>query len=137
MGNPVKVLAVDDEKDVLFIVSAALKAEGYSVATASNGFEALEQASKECPDIIVLDVMMPKMDGFETLVKLREMDATRNVPVVMLTGLSERDKKLDAIDHGVQHYIVKPFEVHDLIAKLQNALAESKRAEEELPDFDE
>lgn len=137
MAEKVKVLAVDDEKDVLFIVSAALKSEGYEVVTASNGFEALEAAARENPDIIVLDVMMPKMDGFETLKKLREQDGTRDIPVVMLTGLSDREKKLDAIDYGVQHYIVKPFEVHDLISTLQRALAESKRARQELPNFDE
>ena len=136
MSEKIKVLAVDDEKDVLFIVSTALKAEGYEVHTAADGAECLELATQNPPDIIVLDVMMPKMDGFETLEKLREMDATREIPVVMLTGLSERDKKLEAIDHGVLHYIVKPFEIHNLIAKLQMALKEAERVKNELPDFE-
>lgn len=125
MSKPIKVLAVDDEKDVLFIVTTALKNEGFEVTTASNGVECLKKVEEEDFDAIVLDVMMPQMDGFETLDNLNKDPRTAKIPVIMLTGLSEKSKKRDAIDAGTLYYIVKPFEILDLVSKIRLAIEES------------
>ena len=126
MAKEYTVLAVDDEPDVLLFVKAALRAEGYRVLTAANGREALAQARSEKPDLVLLDVMMPGMDGFEVLERLRQNEATLGIPVIMLTILTERERKLLAIKRGVQYYITKPFEVQDLITKVRLAIGEGR-----------
>lgn len=116
------VLAVDDENDVLLIIKTSLEAEGFDVLSASNGPDALEIAKQSVPDLIVLDLMMPEMDGFEVIDKLKGNDVTRDISVIVLTGVAEREKIQYALDKGVQYYIVKPFEHVDLISKVQLAL---------------
>lgn len=116
-----KVLAVDDESDILLIVRAALQSEGIEVATASNGEDGLATAAEFMPDVIILDVMMPAMDGFEVVERLRANDKTRDIPVVMLTGVSERGRVKNALDSGVSHYLVKPFEIHELLSTVERA----------------
>jgi len=122
MKRQYTVLAVDDENDVLLIVKTALQAEGYRVLTAPDGPEALKTAREEKPDLVLLDVMMPGMDGFEVLDKLREDEATCMIPIIMLTGLSERDRKRSAIERGIKYYIVKPFDFQDLVSKVRLAI---------------
>lgn len=117
-----KILVVDDESDVLLIVKTGLQAEGYDVLTASNGPDGLAAAKESSPDLILLDIMMPGMDGFETLQKLKEDDETCAIPVIMLTGLSERAKIQQALVSGIQFYVVKPFEFEDLVQKVRTAL---------------
>lgn len=118
------ILAVDDEMDVLLIVKTALECEGYKVITASNGFEALAAAEDQKPDLIVLDIMMPEMNGFEVLDNLRKNDSTLNIPVIMLTGVSEMVKKKEALDKGITYYINKPFDYQQLISKVKMAIEE-------------
>jgi DNA-binding response OmpR family regulator len=120
-----KILAVDDESDLLLIIKTALFSEGFNVVTATNGPDAIAMAQDEKPDLMILDIMMPEMNGFEVLKHLREIEATQNIPVIMLTGLSEREKIRDALNAGIDYYIVKPFEFHDLISKVKIALAET------------
>jgi DNA-binding response OmpR family regulator len=120
-----KILAVDDESDLLLIIKTALFSEGFNVVTATNGPDAIAMAQDEKPDLMSLDIMMPEMNGFEVLKHLREIEATQNIPVIMLTGLSEREKIRDALNAGIDYYIVKPFEFHDLISKVKIALAET------------
>ena len=122
MDKPYTVLAVDDESDVLLFVKTALQTDGYLVLTASDGPTALELARSETPDVIVLDIMMPGMDGFQVLDELRKQETTRAIPVVMLTILQERERKIAAIERGVEYYVTKPFEVHDLLAKVRIAI---------------
>jgi len=117
-----KILVVDDEPDVLLIVKTGMQAEGYDVVTASNGLDALAMVKEEKPDVVILDVMMPLMDGFEVLAKLKEDDATAAVPVIMLTGLSERSKIQKALISGIHFYVVKPFEFEELIQKVRTVL---------------
>ena len=117
-----KVLAVDDEPDVLLIIKTGLEMEGYDVVTATDGEEALASAREEKPDLILLDVMMPKLDGFEVLAKLKEDEATATIPVIMLTGLSDRGKIQKALISGIQWYVVKPFDFDDLLGKVREAL---------------
>ncbi|MCL5269196.1 MAG: response regulator [bacterium] len=116
------ILAVDDEPDVLLIVKTALESEGYQVVTASNGPDALALAVEMTPDLILLDVMMPGMSGFEVLRNLKAGDATGTIPVIMLTGVSERSMIQEALSSGTDYYIVKPFEFHDLLGKVNDAL---------------
>jgi DNA-binding response OmpR family regulator len=125
-----KILAIDDENDVLVIIKSALKSEGYDVVTANNGYDGLAIAQDEKPDLILLDLMMPEMDGFEVLENLRDNDTTMDIPVIVLTGLSERGKIREALDKGVDYYIVKPFEYHDLISKVKLAIEDAEEQEE-------
>jgi len=119
---PKKIMAVDDENDVLLVVKTALQTEGFDVVTASSGPEALEKVFDETPDLVILDVMMPGMTGFEVLQTLRADDRTARTPVIMLTGLSEKSKIKEALAAGTDYYIVKPFDFQDLLTKVQIAL---------------
>ena len=119
-----KILAVDDETDVLVIIKHALEGEGYAVVTASNGVDALAVAEEEIPDLILLDVMMPRMDGFEVLDNLRKNEKTLDIPVVMLTGVVETLKKKEALDKGITYYITKPFDYQMLVSKVKMAIEE-------------
>ncbi|MGB9692003.1 MAG: response regulator [Candidatus Sumerlaeaceae bacterium] len=126
MGKKRKILAVDDELDLLLIIKTALSSEGFEVITATNGPDALAMAEDEKPDLIILDVMMPEMNGFEVLQALRESVTTERIPVIMLTGVSEREKIRDALSAGIDYYIVKPFQLHDLVAKVNLAIADAE-----------
>jgi CheY-like chemotaxis protein len=120
------ILAVDDESDVLLIIKTALISEGYDVLTASNGPDALAIAGERVPDLMILDVMMPEMTGFEVLKNLRDKPATEAIPVIMLTGVSDKNKIREALASGIQYYVVKPFEFHDLMSKVKLVLADKE-----------
>ena len=117
-----RILAVDDEPDVLSLVKLALKTEGYEVLTATNGKDALDIANKEKPDAIVLDIMMPEMNGMEVFQILRESDETSDIPVIMVTGVSEKENIKNMLDQGVNYYILKPFDFTDLASKIGIAI---------------
>ncbi len=119
-----KILVADDEPDVLLIIKTGLTMEGFDVVTAANGRDALLTATEEMPDLIILDVMMPYLSGFEVLEKLKENDATAPIPVIMLTGLSDRESIQQALLAGSDRYIVKPFEFSDLLQKVKISLKE-------------
>jgi len=120
-----KILAVDDESDVLLIVKTGLQSEGFEVVTATNGPDALEAVKQENPDLVILDFMMPGLNGFEVLKRLKADDETCMIPVIMLTGVSERRKIQEALISGTDFYVVKPFEFLDLIQKVRMALNQS------------
>lgn len=128
MSSTKHILAVDDENDVLLIVKTALTSAGFQVTTAPGGPEALEHLEEITPDLIILDMMMPEMTGFDVLEKIRENSRTAAIPVIMLTGTSDKDKIREAIEVGVAYYIVKPFEFHDLVSKVNLAIADSESA---------
>jgi two-component system, OmpR family, response regulator MprA len=119
------ILAVDDESDVLLLLKTALMSEGFVVMTATNGHDAISMARETTPNLIILDLMMPELSGFETLKQLRDGSATQLVPVIMLTGVSDKGKIREAIDLGINYYLVKPFEFHDLVAKVKLAIQDS------------
>lgn len=123
-----KILAVDDENDILLIVKTALESEGFEVEAASSGEDALSIVEKFAPDCIVLDMMMPGMDGLATLEGFRTKKNTQTTPVIMLTGVSERGKIVESLNKGIAYYIVKPFECDDLINKVNTAINESSGA---------
>ena len=123
-----KVLVIDDENDILLIIKSALHEEGYEVVTANNGYDGLALAEDASPDLIILDIMMPEMDGFEVLQQLKENEKTAQIPVVILTGLSSKDKIREALNKGIDYYIVKPFEYQDLVSKVKIAIDDAERS---------
>ena len=104
-----KILAVDDEKHILRLVQVNLERQGFEVVTAGDGKEALEKVASEQPDLVVLDVMMPYMDGFEVLQTLRRNAATREIPVIMLTAKAQDADVFKGWQSGVDLYLTKPF----------------------------
>ena len=120
-----KILAVDDENDALLILKTSLGGEGYNVITATNGYDALALAQEEKPDLIILDLLMPEMDGFEVLQELKSSDTTGEIPVIVVSGVSEREKIKGALAKGIDYFIIKPFDYSDLISKVRMALGEA------------
>jgi len=121
------VLVVDDEPRIIEAVSMNLELEGYQVCSASNGYEALKRLTKDLPDLVILDVMMPEMDGFETLNKIREVST---VPVIMLTVRGEEIDKVRGLNLGADDYVTKPFSPKELVSRVRAAL---RRAEMPTP----
>ena len=106
---PKKILVVDDEKHIVRLVQANLDRAGYTVVTANDGKEALQKVADENPDLVVLDVMMPYMDGFEVLQNLRRNPSTRDIPVIMLTAKAQDADVFKGWQSGVDCYLTKPF----------------------------
>ena len=113
------ILVVDDEPRIIEVVSMNLELESYQVLGASNGYEALKKVTKELPDLVILDVMMPEMDGFETLKRIREVST---VPVIMLTVRGEEIDKVKGLDLGADDYVTKPFGPKELVSRVRAAL---------------
>jgi len=111
-----KILAVDDERHIVRLVQVNLERQGYQVVTAYDGKEALEKVEAEKPDLVVLDVMMPYMDGFEVLQNLRKNPNTRDIPVIMLTAKAQDADVFRGWQSGVDCYLTKPFNPMELIA---------------------
>jgi two-component system KDP operon response regulator KdpE len=117
------ILVVDDEVSIIRFVSAHLRKEGYEIITASNGEEALLLAEEENPTLVLLDIMMPKMDGFEVCRRLREWS---QVPIIMLSVKGEESDKVKCLDLGADDYVTKPFGGEELLARVRAVL---RRAE--------
>lgn len=117
-----KVLIVDDEIDILDLLEYNLEKEGYKVLRAMDGDEAIKIAAKQKPDLILLDIMMPKLDGIETCRQLRELPQLKNVYIVFLTARSEEYSELAGFDAGADDYIPKPIKPRVLISRLKAIL---------------
>jgi two-component system, OmpR family, alkaline phosphatase synthesis response regulator PhoP len=117
-----KVLVVDDEVYILHILDFSLGAEGYEVVTAANGEQAIEKAINEKPDLIVMDIMMPKLDGYETCKRLKEMPETKSIPILLLTAKGRDVDRQKGFDVGADDYITKPFSPNKLINRVQEIL---------------
>jgi len=113
-----KILSVDDSSSIRKMVEFSLKSKGYLVTTAENGLEALELLAQDQFDAVILDINMPRMDGFECLKRTRANEAYAAIPVVMLTTEGQEQDKEKALALGAQHYLVKPFKPSELIAKV-------------------
>lgn len=120
------VLVVDDDPDILQFVSMNLEMEGFVVATAATGAAALESAAEQVPDLILLDVMMPEMDGLAALAALRAQPLTANVPIVLLTAKALAQDRIAGLNQGADDYIAKPFDVEELVARVQTVLRRSR-----------
>ena len=114
-----KILVVDDEDDILHFLELVLREKGYDVATASGGHEALTKAQIEQPNLILLDIMMPQMDGWEVLKLLRVDEETADIPVAMLSARTEAKDRVLGLQEGAIDYICKPFSLQDLLAKIE------------------
>ena len=117
-----RILVVDDEPHSVKMVESRLRANGYDVITAGNGAEGLEKARKEAPDLILLDIVMPQMNGHETLSKLKESSETKSIPVIMFTSKGQVDDVERATYGGAIDYIVKPFDPIMMLNKIKKAL---------------
>ena len=121
-----KILVVDDEINITQILEFSIGAEGYEVITAANGEEAIDKARREQPDLIILDIMMPKIDGYEACRILKANPLTKNIPVVLLTAKGrDIDKKL-GYEVGATDYIVKPFSPNKLVDRIHQLLVGSR-----------
>lgn len=116
------VLAADDEEDILELIVFRLERSGYTVLQAHDGAEALDLARSAKPDLAVLDVMMPKMDGFELTRRLREDEATSRMPIILLTARSQESDIQRGFDSGADDYLRKPFSPQELRARVQAIL---------------
>ncbi len=121
-----RILVVDDEEDVLKTVSFRLESFGYEVITAKDGMEGLEKARNGSPDLIVLDLMLPKIDGYKVCVLLKNDKRYSRIPIVMFTAKAgDADKKM-GLDLGADAYIMKPFEPEELLKTIDVLLGEKK-----------
>jgi len=120
-----KILVVDDEALLVKGIRFNLQNEGYEVITGSNGLEAVALVQEQQPDLVVLDVMMPEMDGLTACSKIREFS---NVPIIMLTAKTDDMDKLIGFDHGVDDYLTKPFNILELKARIRALLRRSRAA---------
>lgn len=128
-----KILVVDDEKLLVKGIKFNLENDGYEVVTGCDGMEAVELAASESPDLIVLDLMMPRLDGLEACGKIREFS---DVPIIILTAKADDMDKLMGFEHGADDYLTKPFNILELKARIKALLRRSKsgRRQEEKPD---
>jgi two-component system response regulator VicR len=121
-----KIMVVDDEPDVVDLVKLVLESDGFNVVTAYSGKEALEKINKEMPDLVLLDIMMPGMDGWEVYSRIRANPKTKDIPVAMLTAKSQSiDKMIGLHVVKVNDYITKPFGRSELLERVKRILKEN------------
>jgi PleD family two-component response regulator len=117
-----KIFIVEDDLDLSEMLSAYFRVQGYEVATASRGEDAVEAIGEDIPDVAVLDIRLPDIDGYEVCRRLRRTRRTQNLPVIFLTEKRERDDKLAGLELGAVDYITKPFDIQELRLRVRNAL---------------
>ena len=117
--NPKKILVVDDEVDLVKTVQFSLELEGYKVLVSYNGEDALNQARKENPDLIILDLMLPKLDGYKVCRLLKFDERYKHIPILMLTAKTQEKDKVLGIETGADEYITKPFDMDELMEKIK------------------
>lgn len=117
-----KILIVDDEPKNIKLIVAILKNYGYSFETAENGLEALEKTEKFSPDLILLDVMMPEMDGYEACRRLKENPETQHIPVVIVTSLADRESRIKGLESGANDFLTKPVDSTEITLRTKNLL---------------
>ena len=121
--NPKKILLVDDEVDLVETVRFPLEMEGYHVLVSYNGEDALNQARKENPDLILLDLMLPKLDGYKVCRLLKFDERYKHIPILMLTAKTQEKDKVLGLETGADEYITKPFEMYYLMEKVKEYLS--------------
>ena len=121
-----KILIVDDEKELVKLVTFNLTIAGYEALSANNGIEALEICESEKPALIILDIMLPRIDGWEVCRRLKQNSKTSNIPIIMLSALSEVDDKLKGFDLGTDDYVTKPFSPRELVVRVKRVLARAE-----------
>ncbi len=131
MSASAQILVVDDELPLRNFISRNLSARGFQVSSAANGLEAIAVFSTEAPDLIILDIMMPEMDGLETCRRIRQ---TSTVPILVLTALGDEASKVKALDLGADDYLTKPFGVKELLARVRAILRRASWESNALPE---
>jgi len=117
-----KILIADDDVELTDTIAMRLEALGYSVTSVNEGLRVLNRAQEELPNLIILDLQMPSGQGQTILQKIRDNQKTAHIPVIVLSGLDDPQTIQEVLSHGAQHYIVKPYEVEDLIKKIKICL---------------
>jgi DNA-binding response OmpR family regulator len=117
-----KILVVEDDADLVDLLAFNLKKAGFAIGTAIDGVEAIKKARSLQPDLILLDLMLPELDGFAVCETLRRNAATASTPIIMLTALSSELARLAGMESGANEYITKPFNLKDLLARIKQAL---------------
>jgi two-component system alkaline phosphatase synthesis response regulator PhoP len=120
--NPKKILIVDDEVDLVETVRFPLEMEGFNVLVSYNGEDALNKARKESPDLIILDLMLPKLDGYKVCRLLKFDEKYKHIPILMLTAKTQEKDKILGMETGADEYITKPFEMDELLEKVKTYL---------------
>ncbi len=118
-----KILVVDDEVDVQNILSFRLEINGFSVVVASDGEGALEKIKSESPDLVLLDLMLPKINGFEVCRMVKFDDKHKTLPIIILSALDKEDDRKKALESGADAYFLKPFDLEGLLSKIRDLLA--------------
>ena len=120
------VLVVEDEEAVSYVIRRCLETSGFAVIEARDGETALKLVEEESPDLILLDVKIPRMDGFEVCRRIKEDLRFQHIPILMLTALTEQDERVKGLDLGASDYVVKPFNVQELLARVRTTLRRSR-----------
>jgi two-component system alkaline phosphatase synthesis response regulator PhoP len=121
-----KILVVDDEVDLVETLRFPLEMEGFDVLVSYNGEDALNQARKESPDLILLDIMLPKLDGYKVCRLLKFDEKYKHIPILMLTAKTQEKDRLTGIETGADEYITKPFDIDELIKKVKAYLSKKE-----------
>lgn len=127
---PDKILVVDDDMDTLRLVGLLLERQGYQILAASNGFQAVDMAKSNQPDLILLDIMMPDIDGFEVTKQLRADISTTDIPIIMFTAKNQVDDKLMGFEVGADDYLTKPTQPREIVAHIKAVLARTIKTRE-------
>ena len=122
-----RILVVEDDLDISNMLRIYFDSQGYDVTVASRGLEALEQTRRQLPNVIVLDIMLPDIDGYEVCTKLRTALRTSHVPIIFLTQKDERSDRIAGLELGADDYITKPFDIEELRLRVQNAMRRAER----------
>ena len=125
MGDKTKLLIIEDDADLVKALELYFSRAGYEVVTAANGLEGLQVLYKERPDIVILDIAMPKLDGWEVCRRIRELS---QVPIVILTARVQEDERVKGLKLGADDYVVKPFSLKELDARLEAVLRRARAA---------
>lgn len=127
-----KILVVDDDLSICELVKINLELAGFQVFVANNGETGFALAKQEMPNVVVLDVMMPEIDGYTVAKRIRENTSTKNIPIIMLTALSQLENKITGYNIGVDDYLCKPFEIEELILRIKALLKRTNSIPESL-----
>jgi DNA-binding response OmpR family regulator len=122
LGKKNRVLVIDDDENMLFLLENILLDAKYKVFTAKSGKEGIERAKKLSPDIIILDIMMPELDGLATILKMKSSDETRSIPIIMCTAVKEGEDEIVARNLGVADFCRKTAQMEDLLEKIERVL---------------
>jgi len=118
-----KILIVDDDENIIQTLKMRLEVNGYKVFTASDGVEGLERAKEAEPDLILLNIMMPRLNGIMTTLRLKGIGQTKSIPIIIMTGIKEREEMILARHVGAADYITKPFDSAELLKKIEKLLS--------------